>query len=367
MKLPYIYLLIAVLFMVFSYAFVDPNVPYLNYIYTGIYGSDRLFVAAIYCIFILIFFGFYIHLILKKPDLGMIKQYILFSLPLLFSYPAILSFDIFNYILTAKLSFVYFENPYVVMPIEIPNEPMLAFTHAANKLALYGPLWILLTSLPLALSFGFFPFTIILFKFFTAIFYFLTLVIIYKLTRSTQSLLFFALNPLVLIEIFVSGHNDVVMMFFALLSFLLLMQKRRTMSGIAIISSVLIKYATIFLLPLYFWSLIRSLKGVKMNKEQVGIWGFYSMLAIYLLSPFREELYPWYTVWLISFAALAIRNRFIFYLSIVVSFGVLFRYVPFMLLGTHLGATPLIKILVTSFPIFIFLFIIVIKKINVKR
>jgi hypothetical protein len=312
--------------------------------------------------------GFYVYLIRKKPDLGMIKQYILFSLPLLFSYPAMLSFDIFNYILTAKLSFVYIENPYTVMPIEIPNEPVLAFTHAANKLALYGPLWILLTSLPLILSFGFFPLTIILFKFFTAIFYFLTLAVIYKLTSSTKSLLFFALNPLVLIETFVSGHNDVVMMFFALLAFLFLMQKRRIISSIAIMASVLIKYATIFLLPLYSWSFIRNLRGKKMKIEQIGFWGFYSMLIIYLLSPLRAELYPWYTVWLIAFAALAIRNRFIFYLSIVISFGVLFRYVPFMLLGTHLGPTPLIKILVTLVPVLIFLFVISIKHlINFKR
>jgi hypothetical protein len=158
------------------------------------------------------------------------------------------------------------------------------------------------------------------------------------------------------------------MMFFALLAFLFLMQKRRIISSIAIMASVLIKYATIFLLPLYSWSFIRNLRGKKMKIEQIGFWGFYSMLIIYLLSPLRAELYPWYTVWLIAFAALAIRNRFIFYLSIVISFGVLFRYVPFMLLGTHLGPTPLIKILVTLVPVLIFLFVISIKHlINFKR
>ena len=40
------------------------------------------------------------------------------------------------------------------MPIEIPNEPYLAFTRAANKTALYGPVWILLTAIPHLLGQG---------------------------------------------------------------------------------------------------------------------------------------------------------------------------------------------------------------------
>lgn len=355
MKLPYIYLLIAVLFMVFSYAFVDPNIFYLNSIYTGIYESNRLLVSFIYCIFILIFFGFYVHLMRKRPNLNSIKKYILFSLPLLFSYPAIFSFDIFNYILTAKLSFVYVENPYTVMPIEIPNEPMLAFTHAANKFALYGPLWILFTSLPLTLSFGFFPFTIIMFKFFTAIFYFLTLVIIYKLTRSTQSLLFFALNPLVIIETFVSGHNDVVMMALALTSFYFLTKRRIIIALFLIIFSILIKYATIFLLPLFIIVMLKAVRGERINLEKIGKWGFYSMLLIFLLSYLREEIYPWYAIWFLPFAALTLKNRFIFYLSIALSFFLMFRYVPFMWTGTHLGMTPIIKNILLVLPLVVVL------------
>jgi len=351
MKLIYLYLILVVSFVFFSYLFIDTNLLYLKYFYTGFYYDQKFLVSAMYILFISAFFSFYIYILRGKLSPFLIKKLIIFSLPLLLSYPAILSFDIFNYILTAKLTFFHFENPYTVMPIEILNEPLLKFTRAANKFALYGPAWILLTSIPFYLGFGIFLLTMFLFKLFAALFYFLLLKIIYLLTKSKKSVLFFALNPLVIIETFVSGHNDVVMMAFAFISFYLLIKRKIMLAFLFIILSILIKYATIALLPLFIIMVIKVMRREEINIEKIGKWGFYSMLIIFFLSPLREEIYPWYTIWLLSFAALSLKNKFVFYLSIALSFGVMFRYIPYMLLGTYFGITPMIKTTVTLIPV----------------
>ncbi len=349
--LGYMYLAIVCLFVFFSYLFIDPNFFYLKYLYTGVHLDQRLLVSFIYSFFIIAFFVFYAYFLKKKGNAVPIKRLIIFSMPLLFAYPAVLSFDIFNYILTARLTFFYFENPYIVMPIEIINEPMLRFTHAANKLALYGPLWIILTSVPYYAGFGIFMLIVFLFKLFVSIFYFFSLRIIYLLSNSHKSILFFALNPIVLIETFVSGHNDIVMMALALTSFHFLTKKRILIAVILIILSILIKYATVFLLPLFVFVAYKETRGDKVNMEKIGKWGFYSMLIIFFLSSFREEIYPWYAIWFLPFAALTLKNRFIFYLSLFLSFTLMFRYVPYMLLGTHLGPTPIIKTMLLILPI----------------
>ena len=356
MRLAYLYLTGILFFVLFSYLFIDANLFYLSKFYTGIYFDHKIFVSVIYSFFIFFFLAFYFYLLRKKIDKKLIKRYVIFSIPLVFSYPAMLSFDIFNYILTAKLSFLYLENPYVVMPIEILGEPMLSFTHAANKLALYGPFWIIMTSVPYYLGLKSFILTLLLFKFFVAIFYFLTLRIIYLISKSLVSVIFFALNPLVVIETFVSGHNDIVMMFFALASFYFLIKRKILIAILFIFLSILIKYATIFLLPLFIFYLVKSLRNEKISVGKLGIIGFFLMLAIYILSPLREEIYPWYTIWLLTFASLVIRNKMIFYFSVALSFFVMFRYIPFMATGTHFGFSPLIKTAVTLLPFSVLLF-----------
>src|SRR5581483_4454944 len=72
---------------------------------------------------------------------------------LLLAYPTMLSFDIFNYIATAKVLFHYHENPYIIMPMEFIGDPLLHYTRAANKVALYAPFWIFITGSPYVLGF----------------------------------------------------------------------------------------------------------------------------------------------------------------------------------------------------------------------
>lgn len=360
------YLAFILLIVIFSYVFIDANLFYLKSLYGFFHIDNRVLITFFYSVFIIIFFGFYLRfLYLSKKNLLHLKDIkivIVVSCLLLLSYPAMLSYDIFNYVLTAKVTYFYHENPYVILPIEFIKEPMLMFTHAANKIALYGPFWILLIFMPFSLGFGNFLLTLFMFKFLVFIFYILSLLLILKMTKSKEALVFFALNPLVLIETLVSGHNDIVMMSLALLGLYILLKNRVVFSFVFFLASILIKYATVFLIPLYFFLVYRRLKNKKIEIEAIGLLGFILMMIVFFLSPLREEIYPWYAIWFLLFASLVVRKRFIYIISITLSFGLMFHYIPFMLLGTYFGITPILKIILIFVPSVIFVITKIIKK-----
>lgn len=351
---------------IFSYAFVDPNLLYLRKLYNGLYATNRPLVTLVFVLMVLIFFGFYAVFLywFKKKIFGIneFKFILTSSVVFLFlSYPAMVSYDIFNYIATAKVLFFYHENPYIIMPIQFLHDPLLLFMQAANKTALYGPFWILLTGIPYFLGLGNFVLTLFAFKLFNVIFYLLSITLLYKMSKNIYHLSFFALNPLVIFETLVSSHNDIVMMSFAILAIYLLRNKQVIISIILIALSILVKYSTLFLIPVFLYAIFNQFKNRQLDWEKMFYWLSISMLVIFLLSPIREEIYPWYAIWFLVFLPF-IQNRLMKYIYLSFSFGLMFRYVPFMLIGTYFGPTPLIKNLVTFIPVGAVILALIIKQ-----
>lgn len=349
------YVLLLIFLTLFSYAYIDPNLFYLKRLYSGFAFEEREMVTAVFVIFIFVLFFFYFAFIWlfinKKLSVSSIKWLIgITTITLLFSYPTMLSYDIFNYILTAKALYFYKENPYLIMPIEFTNEPLLLFTHAANKIALYGPAWILLTGVPYVLGFGNFVTTLFAFKAVNVFFYLGISLLLWKLAKNLLPIILFSLNPLIVMETLVSSHNDIAMMFFALLSFLLLTRRKIGYAVLAFLVSVLIKYATVFLFPIFLYAAVRTYKNEAVDWQKIFAASSLSMFAIFLLSPLREEIYPWYGTWFLSFAALLPKRRVLLYTFLAFSFGLLLRYIPFMLSGTHSGYTPIVKTFLTFMP-----------------
>jgi hypothetical protein len=363
----FLYPVFLFLFTIFSYVFVDPNLSYFKSIYSGIAFSDRAFVSIFYIASIIIFFIFYggfIYLGIKK-HINLKQIFMLLGMTaviLLFSYPAMLSFDIFNYIATSKVLFLYHENPYVIMPIEFAGDPLLGFMHAGNKIALYGPSWLLLAGIPYLLGFGNFIVTLFSFKLFVSAFYIATSFFIWKMSKNNIiSLILFSFNPLIVIEVLVSGHNDIAMMFFALFSIFLLTKKKIFPAIIFFLLSIFIKYATVFLLPVFLLMIWKIIKKKEVNLEKIFYYSSLLMFLGFFLSPIREEIYPWYAIWFLSFSFLS-NSKYLIYISLAFSFGLLFRYVPFMLTGNYAGLTPFIKLIVTFVPPFLTGFYLVVKK-----
>lgn len=355
----------------FSYLFLDPNLTYLHNFFTGFSSSNKEITTLIYTAIVFIFFAFYI-LFIKLLNKGfLVKKDILILIGisvfcLLFSYPAMVSYDIFNYIATAKVSFHYFENPYILMPIQFLNDPLLLFMQAANKTALYGPFWIILTSIPFLLGFGQFLLILLNFKLLILIFYILTIYLLNKLNNNLKNLIVFTLNPLVLFELFVGGHNDIVMMFFVILSFYLLKNKKIFLALVFLAFSVFIKFASLFLLPVVIYIVIQNLKKREINWDKIFVASSILMFIVFLLSTFREEIYPWYGIWFLAFTPL-FKNKLLKGFYIVLSFGLLLRYIPYMYLATYLSPTPIIKTILMATPVILYLiYIFVFKEIKLR-
>lgn len=347
----FLYAVLLICLSVFSYVFIDPNLIYLERLYSGIAFEQRGFVSLAYIAIVLASFVFYLYF-LKRINQALLPKTILVSvLLLIFSYPAMLSYDIFNYIATSKVLYFYHENPFIIMPVEFLGDPLLLFTRAANKVALYGPAWIGLISLPFLLGFGNFILTLFNFKLLAVLFYIGISYLILKITKDPKKVAFFALNPLVLIETLVSGHNDVVMMFFALLSIYFLIKNKTAFSIVFLVISVLIKYATIFLLPVFIYYFFLKIKKKKIDRDKIFMLSAVLMFAIFFLSPLREEIYPWYGIWFITFVSLIPKYKLIRLITFLLSFVLLLRYVPFMYFGTYFGLTPVIKIIITFVPL----------------
>jgi hypothetical protein len=368
-----IYFFLLMAFAVFSFGFVDLNlVLSANPLYVRFHVPLSALVyhnrPAASVIFLIILISLFIcYLMFMRSD-GVkffssgkrLSAVLLFtSLILVFSYPA-LTYDLFNYITTAKVIFTHHENPYVVMPIEIPNEPYLAFTRAANKYALYGPVWILLTAIPHYLGRGSIWMTIIMFKSLNAVGYLLFSYLIFRITRSIRNVLFFAFNPLVLIEILVSGHNDIFMMLFGLLGLFLWKKKKnlsRLVGLVLFFTSWWVKGATLILSPLL---LFKNISFEKMLK-----WAFWLLMVIFfVVAPIREELYPWYAVWLITTASLLSfkTSRIIVGFTVVLSFALELRHLPYMWMGYYEGPGPMLRLIFTAIPILAYVLFVIYKK-----
>lgn len=351
-----LYGFVLVVFAVLSWGFVDANssLPRITGLGPILY-FQTIYPTVWYMASILAFFGWYAW-VLRCVGKGLVGSKQVWQLIaatvsiLIWAYPA-LSNDMFNYIATAKLTFLYRENPYIIMPIDLPNEPSFSFLHAANKVALYGPVWIALTGIPHILGFGHLFVTLFTFKFFVICWYiFLCYLIWITSGKKPWALAFFALNPLVVLSTVVDGHNDVVMMALALASFLCI-KRRRVAAGILLLAgSILIKGATIFLVPVFVWCLWAIWKKKTVEWGRMWYWASIAMYMIFFLSPIREEIYAWYFIWPLTFLALADKPTILHAASYGFSFGLSLRIVPFLYFRSWSGMTPLIKKIVTFVP-----------------
>lgn len=260
---------------------------------------------------------------------------------LVFSYPAF-SYDIYNYMFTAKTVLVYRANPYTVIPLQFASiDPWVNFMRWTHLPSAYTPLWILLSLPPFLFGFGVFILIMWNMKLLLASFYLLATYMIGKILGKEDhknklvGMVIFALNPLILIESIVSPHNDIVMMGIAMLAWYY-------RSWFLLSASVGLKLITVVLFPVFGnrkWALLAMLAGL-----------------IYVIRD--REVLPWYWVWIMPFVALLPRNRPLFILSTGVSVGLLLRYLPYLYLGNWDPPAPTAKLWLTIAPVFISLLIV---------
>lgn len=273
------------------------------------------------------------------------------SLILLFSYNAF-SYDLFNYMFDARIVTLHNENPYVHKALDYPNDPWINFMRWTHRTYPYGPVWLAFTIPFSYLGLQFFLPTLFLFKAlmvgsFLGTVYFIGK-IFEKIAPSEKlfGMAFFAFNPLVIIESLVSAHHDIVMMFLVILAIYFLLDKKYIRAFLLLILSIGIKFATVLLLPVFVFIVIRHMRGSPISWNIVWAASVLLMAIAVILASIRTELQPWYLIWVLPFVALLWDKRWRVFFTIL-AFGLLLHYVPFLYTGNWDPPIPVVKLWIT--------------------
>lgn len=352
--IPAIYCLGIVSLFLFSFTQVDLSLTLSRVsVWQGIQRSfqhigyfERPLSTYWYLATLVILFTSYVTLLKKGIEKSTLWKLIIFSSFLLFIAYNAFSYDIFNYIFYGKIITHYHQNPYLMRALDFPHDPMLSFMHWTHSTYPYGPFW-LAVSVPLSLiGFNIFLLTFFIFKFFAAISYLVSCFAIDKIlskigSKNNFGLVFFALNPLVIIESLVSGHNDIFMMALALCAIYFVLFNKKIKSAIPIVFSFLIKWATgVLFVPIALFAF--GPKKFK-NPEMLiaGCLLFSSLGLIYALT--KYEMQPWYFLWIIPFVALFKKDLLIHAMTVFLSMGLLLTYALFFYNGNWDSPIPLFK------------------------
>ena len=322
-----LYILSWLLLVIYSFTRQDLNLTWYNQLTAplqtlGWYQrplATLVFVALVFLVFII-----YLYLIKKKIKFIYL---LIIAAAGIFAYP-MFSYDLFNYLFNAKMVWIYQVNPHVRTAIEFSADPMLRFMQNVHTPAPYAYGWTITSLLPGLVWFtGKFTLAFWAMKGFVAVFWLGQLWILKKLVtklfpQEPWRFYLFALNPLVLVETLINGHNDVVMMFLALLSFWFLLNGKKIHAMLLLLLSASIKYASIVILPILQ---VRNLKKISISSL--------SAIALFLVMFTRpDQLHSWYLIWAFSFAVLA-KPKWLVSLFTALTFGALLRYAPYIYFG----------------------------------
>ena len=217
----------------------------------------------------------------KQATVAVTAFTVLFHAGLVVGMSPVLSSDVYHYALFGRMVAFYGLNPFVTPGTAIAADPFFHFAGWREVTTHYGPVWTLISAGLAAIGGESILLTLVAFKATAALFSLANCWLVYALARrlgagdGLVALLLYAWNPLVLIETAGSGHNDAVMMTFALLGLLLAVRGRVLLGLVALLLSVMVKYLTGLLL-LFF--VLRSLAAMGTMRRAGALAG--RMLAV---------------------------------------------------------------------------------------
>ncbi len=175
--------------------------------------------------------------------------------------------DVFNYIINCKVSYYHHLNPYTHSFEPFGGEHLAKYLKVINKPLGFGPAWIILSYVPsMFMDFTSIVSMILWYKVYNCLFLAGTAILIYHYQDSDRkwiSLYLFLMNPLILFEGLVNGHNDIMMTFF--LIFAIFKLRQNSIYSLPLLTlSALIKFFTLPLFPLFIIESYR--KHRQMNK-----------------------------------------------------------------------------------------------------
>jgi hypothetical protein len=182
----------------------------------------------------------------------------IFASTTIFVYP-ITAQDLFFYVARGLVMVQYHANPMITSPSQFPHDPLTKLAGTVINLpSPYGPLAQIIQALPIVIAGRNVLASLLLFKLMFSAMLIIEAFFIYKILShiapkfALAGALALAWNPFALLEYSANSHNDIVMMLFIVLALFVLIQERHVWAMTLISASVLIKFASLVLIPLFF-------------------------------------------------------------------------------------------------------------------
>ncbi len=289
--------LFAILYLGFTLAsiYYTPKKYPVFTTFAGFFNSNESVITVLFITLVVVYTAFFFLVrattVSKKIFVIGIAFAVLFSALLILS-PPFMSVDLYGYIFRAEIVNTHNVNPYVVTPADLGYESEVPWAQTNMK---YGPLYTVISMGLQRVSGSELSAELTVFRLFNILLFFGSAFFIFKAVRSIiprfsrAATLLFLWNPFLLIELVHNGHNDVMILFCIVLSFYALVQKKYFLAIIVLVFGFLIKFLTIFLIPIVLLMLMRDKKPTKWKLKQLLLICVVSIVPIALFYlPFQN-------------------------------------------------------------------------------
>jgi hypothetical protein len=192
-----------------------------------------------------------------------------FQLTLIFV-PGTMTTDIYNYAIYGEMPVLYNANPFVHTPGEFPQSPLyyLIPLYWHDAASVYGPFWVSLSAGVASLTrSSALADELLVYRGIANLAHFLNAVLVWAIARrlhaerAGSATIAYAWNPLLLLEFALNGHNDVLMLTFALAAILMASYRRLTATALALGLSIATKYTSVLIAGPLLFAAARAMPG----------------------------------------------------------------------------------------------------------
>jgi hypothetical protein len=292
-------ILLSVCYVVFSYIFIDPSLlimlgqskPIIFELVAGLRGNVSLVLTnQVGLLIVILLCALSVIIVFTKKEISNRMLFLAVLIPslLVFAYPMV-SRDIFSYLYYAKMILVEHQNPYLVAPaVNWGIDMWVGFLHNTERVYVYGPIALLANLIPMAIiGAERFVANVLILKAVCLAFFLVGAWLFLKITKNRNVVaVLWILNPYIINELLINGHNDLMMIVLFWLA-IYLKQKSKTMLAIlAFALSVATKFVSVVLLPIFF-----------LPKKLQTVLALFSIVVICSYFIYNGNL-PWYYSWI---------------------------------------------------------------------
>lgn len=229
----------------------------------GMSSLTRHELSIVYICTVVVLFGVYVWTLieLSRNDARIGRAFIIgtsliFCIWIFFA-PPILAKDLFNYAAYGKAIAVHGRNPYIFPPSAFPGDHLVRYMDCRDAVSVYGPLFNYIAALVTLVAGKSVVANVVAFKLLSLVFFVAGMFVLDDLACRTKKprrsfiLLAAAWNPLLLINVVGGGHNDLIMILFILLGFLLYRKGYPVLAVSSLVLAAMIKStAILFVVPM---------------------------------------------------------------------------------------------------------------------